>query len=552
MRTRPILALVAVTVAGIALAAGAIGGNVFGWAGPAIASLVIGGVAACAALIAVAPAVRTPRGRARANAWLSVGLVALAFVLFSRINHAAVTRAFDWTRDARYSLRAKSRAVVAEPGPPIELVVVASPDEADPGGDALSDDLVALAHQYRDAAPARVSVRVFDAARDELAAVHMLRSAGLDPSAQIRPLVLVRVGSRSKVVDRPRLARSGAHGTVEFLGESYVTTAIVELAGARKPLVYFTRGHDEGDESLHALEGYTRFRAAIERDHVELRTVQLARVGDVPADADALVVLRPRRAFTRREGDAIDRYLARGGRVWIALDSPLEVDAAPRELARVTERWGIAIDDVIACDPESNEGGDPVKVWVDRYGGHPTVGSLHGLSTIFLAPRGLRVLDDATSPAGDDLETSVLLETSRRSFAETDVARVRRDGTVGFDRGVDRPGPIAFGALARAGDGARLVVLGDATFLDNVTLERFEHRRATHLALARNLLSWLLERDTWVDMPPRVRGDRRLTVVDVSDRTIRAFTWGGMIGMPLVFLASGLVVWALRRERGGR
>ncbi len=550
MRTRPLLATAALAVAVVASVAGVVGGTLFGWEWPAIASFVVGGAGALVSLVAIAPSMRTPRGRARANAVLSVLLVAVAFGLFSHLNRSAVTRSFDWTRDARYSLRAKSRAVVADAGPSVELVVVTSHDEGDRGGDALSDDLVALARQYRDVAPERVSVRVFDAARDELAAVQVLRGAGIDPSAQIRPLVLVRVGERAKVVDRPQLARARNDGTVAFLGESRVTSAIVELASDRRPIVYFTRGHDEGDESLHGAEGYTQLRAAIERDHIESRTVQLERVGDVPEDAAALVVLRPRRRFTRREADAVDRYLARGGRVWIAIDSPLEVDAAPRELARVTARWGIAIDEVIACDPGRNKGGDPIKVWVDEYGGHPTVGSLHGLPMIFLAPRGLRVLDDATSPAGEDLETSVLLETSARSFAETDIARVRRDGSVGFDRGADRPGPIVFGALARDGDGARLVVLGDATFLDNVTLARFEYLRATHLALARNILSWLLERDAWVDMRPRVRGDRRLTVVDVSDRTIRAFTWGGMVGMPLAFLAAGLAVWFVRRGRG--
>jgi len=95
----------------------------------------------------------------------------------------------------------------------------------------------------------------------------------------------------------------------------------------------------------------------------------------------------------------------------------------------------------------------------------------------------------------------------------------------------------------------RLVVMGDGSFLRNINLKRFDFCATTHLDILRNSVNWLLEREERISISPRkYQLYRRLSQIDISDRSIRLIMWGGMMGMPFLVLLAGVLVWVIRKK----
>jgi hypothetical protein len=272
------------------------------------------------------------------------------------------------------------------------------------------------------------------------------------------------------------------------------------------------------------------------------------------------VLLGPRRDFTPFEQRALETYLAQGGRVLVLLESAIEVWEEPTRLRALLRPWGLEVMEGVVFDRGSCYQGNPSWVWLDRYGAHAVVNRLEGRPVVMLLPRGLTMIetgneDRRASPRGRAVRTDVLMRSSISSWCETDPRPPERPEDLGPAEG-DASGPIVLGvAIQESGDrtsgspGARLVVLGDASFLSNRNLERFPFCAHTHLDLALNALHWLLEQEAMVSISARrFLGYRYLTPLDVSDRSIRAIFWGGMMGMPLLVLLAGIVVWYVRRR----
>jgi len=167
----------------------------------------------------------------------------------------------------------------------------------------------------------------------------------------------------------------------------------------------------------------------------------------------------------------------------------------------------------------------------------------------------MRSVTDAAPPGGRRIAVEPLMQSSRDSWCEASSTPPASPAEFGPGDG-DVQGSIAIGCVAckdsageEARPGARLVVLGDTSFLSNRNLDRFAFASHTHLDLFRNSLNWLLEREALIRISPRrYEGFRRLTQLDITDRAIRLVMWGGMMGMPLAVLLLGLAVWFIRRR----
>ena len=75
--------------------------------------------------------------------------------------------------------------------------------------------------------------------------------------------------------------------------------------------------------------------------------------GRVPEDAAALVIAGPTRDFTKEEADAVQAYLEKGGKVFVALD-PSGEKGDLLNLKGVLKNWGIGVNDDLVLDPGSH------------------------------------------------------------------------------------------------------------------------------------------------------------------------------------------------------
>ena len=545
----------------VAAAGGLAWSAIEGWSGSSVAALVAGGVAWLAVFaLNVRFLFRTPAGRAAWNAGLSIGLVLIAFGLLSYLNYHEVAGSVDWTEDRRFTLSESTRSLVARLEKDVILTVVQSPESRSDLELKLNADITDLVERYTVASRGHVRYRVWGAVQDEDRIFRLLQELSFDAADFTFPSVIVQCGQASRHLEPRDFQIGGDAGELLFRGEEALTNAILEVTATEKPRVYFTRGHEEGEIDLFALRGFTRFRAAIRRGYLDTANLNLEKARAVPDDCAALVVLGPRRDFTRLERIALEAYLQRGGRLLVLLESAIEVWEEPAQLRGLFRPWGLDVMGGVVFDRGSCYQGNPSWVWLDRYGGHAVVNPLEERPVVLLLPRGIALTepspgDGRQSPRGRAVRTDVLMRSSTSSWCETDPRPPERPEDLGPGKG-DVRGPIVLGvAIQESGDrassspGARLVVLGDASFLSNRNLERFPFCAHTHLDLALNALHWLLEREVMVSISARrFLGYRYLTPLDVSDRSIRAIFWGGMMGMPLLVLLAGIVVWYVRRR----
>ena len=99
-------------------------------------------------------------------------------------------------------------------------------------------------------------------------------------------------------------------------------------------------------------------------------------------------------------------------------------------------------------------------------------------------------------------------------------------------------------ALTRAGNGGveqRVAVIGDADFLANSYLGN-----GGNLQLGLALVRWLTGADAMVGIATRDAPDLRL---ELSQATMLVIALGALFGMPLLLLATGLIIRTRRRQR---
>src|SRR6185295_16080297 len=147
-------------------------------------------------------------------------------------------------------------------------------------------------------------------------------------------------------------------------------------------------------------------------------------------------------AFLAPESEALDKYLAGGGRALIMLDPVLPGPGAPPSdlgFRGLAERYGLKIGDDIVIDPANAlaQMGAEV-VLADHYGNHPIVRSLAEakLPVIFQLSRSVA---KAEKPP-DGVAEAMLVETSAEGWGERNLkdlaSEVKKDAT-------DLAGPVS-------------------------------------------------------------------------------------------------------------
>ncbi len=146
--------------------------------------------------------------------------------------------------------------------------------------------------------------------------------------------------------------------------------------------VYLTVGH--GERSADA-QGDTDKRGTIRdlRDLMQQQGYKVKNLGaadglatEVPADAAMVLVLGPQKALLTEEAQALDRYVERGGRLFVALDPEAGLDEAEllRPLGLKLSTTTLANDQVYAR--KSYQSSDRANIVSGSYSSHPSVTAL--------------------------------------------------------------------------------------------------------------------------------------------------------------------------------
>lgn len=488
-----------------------------------------------------------------------VGIVLMVNFIVAR--HPAK---LDLTQNKMYTLSEETRQVLRKIDRDIKITAFF------PEGDAMGEMVKDLLKEYTRLSP-KISVSFVDPDKNpSLAKQYEITAYGTS---------VVESGSESrKVMQYDLVEYSGESQMPGFAGEQAFTRAIIGVLQEEEKSVYFLVGHDERD----LVQDYWQARSFLEGEGYTTKTVNLATEGKVPQDAALLVIAGPQKDLAPKEVEAVQDYVNRGGSVMV-LAEPLRQKGQLSNLKAMVARWGVGMNDDVVIDPASHyflDAGSPIPEV--RY--HDITMKLVTAKLGCVLPRS-RSLYEVKDTRDSGVTLTALLETSGESWGETDLAAKR----VSFDAKTDIKGPLvlayavertleakagaegaggaeavegakgasdapasdgAEGATEEAGEKAtgkgvagsraRMLVVGNASFLDNdvVTFQG-------NIDLFMNSVSWLVGKEESITVRAKSPSYNQ---VFLTDTQVAFVFYSTVVGLPLLFVLVGGGIWLRRRN----
>jgi len=433
---------------------------------------------------------------------------------------------WDWSEQRVHSLSDQSLKVLENLDRDVQAVALFSP---------------------LDAPPVRALLERYDYASDRFEVVEFA-----DPNA--RPDLLEKYEITPEKLGRGllRIALGDEAVEVADVNEENITNAMVKLSRTTEKRVYFLEGHNERaveGPAASEKDGFSRAADALRNENYNVEKLLLAARGEVPADADVVIVAGSTRPLLGQERDALRNYLARGGSVMVLVDPRAKTD-----LVEDVEEWGVEIGDDIVVDRQLALFGRATTPFAARYATDHEITKDFRETTLFHVVRSVRVKPEASG-------MTEIVFTGDDSWAERDLDRFFSEGAAEFGE-EDLSGPVSIAVAgsvdlreeAASGDDAagtgpegdrtgRLVVFGDADFASNEMIDAYLNRD-----LFLNSVNWLLgDVDAIAVRPNRSRASRFQPTAEEFQR-IRLLS---LFVLPEALAILGVLTWWSRRQTPG-
>jgi ABC-type uncharacterized transport system involved in gliding motility auxiliary subunit len=434
---------------------------------------------------------------------------------------------FDWTEQKVHSLSDQTSKVLAGLDADVDVLALYPAVDAAPVRELLD--------RYAYVSP-RFKVEFADPSERP----DLLDKFAISPDQLGRGLVRVALGEEST--------------QITDVNEETLTNAMVKLTRTGEKTVYFLEGHNErptAGEPGAGKEGYARAEQALANERYQAKPLLLASQGEVPSDADVVIVAGATRPLMPDEHAALARYLARGGSLLVMLDPRAKTD-----LVDDVRGWGIEVGDDIIVDRKLALFGRATSPFAGNYDtAHPITKDLRE-TTLFHVARSVRPSGKANG------EVKELVFTGEDSWAERDLDRFFSDAVaeLGTD---DVKGPVSVAVAAELdlSDGAapvaapadapeeaakpaarkaRIVVFGDADFASNELIEAYRNRD-----LFLNSVNWLLGDVEAISIRPNKSRASRFQLSQEQFLTIRSLA---LFVLPEVLGVLGVLAWWSRRR----
>jgi gliding motility-associatede transport system auxiliary component len=453
--------------------------------------------------------VRDPRSR-RGSVTVLAGAAVIGALVAANVVVSRATQAADLTRSGLYTLSPRSALVAKQLDSDLVVTAFFQPDQGQ-----TRHDVQTLLDLYRDQSP-HVKVRFVDPDQNGALAL----SLGVKVPGS---LVLQYRSKPAVVLD---LAEQS---------ESDVTGAIQRLESTRTPTVCWAAGDGERDlQDTNEVSGYSAVAELMRTTNYRAQNVLLMQQG-VPAGCDVLVVLQLGRPLSDASVQAIQAYLAKGGKLLLAIDPWLDQRAVASANA-VLKPYGTAFDGSLVVEPDTAHAAadDATIPVVYGYGASPITSDLAGRFVFF--PQATPITGQPVA----GINSVDLASTTDRAFAipqqRTDLSR----------RTTDRPGPFVLLRSIeqeRQQGRTRIVVSGTSALAENRTMPPAASGSNPDLLLAS--LDWLSEQDSLIAIGPKPAQAGPLALTRNDLRWNVALT---AVLLPLVVTAAGALVY-LRRRR---
>lgn len=490
---------------------------------------------------------RGPIRRVTLSANLIARVTIVAFIVLVT-NYLAFHHYARWTlpRGGAVKLSGQTvRALEALPGQ-VRATVLFS-DATEGAGFDLYRDLRALLTEYVQVSKRRFEVEYVDPFRDlararELAAKYKFGRENV---------VILSAGERWKIIEATDLTviedgpATGPQAKA-FRGEQAITAALLAVTQEKPRKIYVLEGHGEP-----AFDGawMAVLREFLSRQFAALAPLDLHAAGEIPADAEALLIIGARDDLPEPEVAAIGRYWnERKGRIFVAL----RPEARMPRFHGFLEECGVQVrDDRLYT---SGMARDQQGRWVEGLVREVLAGLVPGHPITKRLPRmriGFPGYTQSLAAAGSQSRFAPLAQTSEDYWGEVDYdVDLRAGQRIERDEGRDFMPPLTVAAAVERGgigddavqvDAARLVVTGNADFLGADALQQVR----TNLDFALAVVNWLTAREDLIGVVPKPRG---VFSLNLDEEQMGRVALMAMVVIPMLAATLGVVVWLRRRS----
>ncbi|MBI1279471.1 MAG: hypothetical protein GC179_15180 [Anaerolineaceae bacterium] len=461
------------------------------------------------------------------GALLLIGIVALVYVVLQR---AVIV--LDMTEGQRFSISDETRNILRQITRPIRITGFYSPRTLSQR--EIDDQFFRL---YEEGSNQKITRNYVDP--DEQPA--MAQKFGVTSDGEVFLSYLNTDGS----VDFnsvSRLPRSESQ-------ERDMTEAISRLLISGTLTVYFDQSHAERDPLSAEPQGLSGINNGIRESGLITYPISISDLaasgGNIPETASAVILARPTTDFSEAEIAVIDRYLQKGGALFIMADVLFNQDAFLRFDGLFNhylwEHFGIRALDAAVVDEASHGQTLLDIVSAAIYPENDIARRLdqNNAPTLFKIARPVEV---STTPA-ENVPNGKVIMSSPQSYGETDLKTLGETETYKFDQGVDIPGPLSTVAWSyNRTTGAKVLLVGDSDFATNSLVQT-----GGNGILFTDGLSWLTGFSDRINFAPQAYGTGS-PVIFVDGQTLDVISFITVILLPGLVFAVGLGIW-IRRVR---
>lgn len=350
--------------------------------------------------------------------------------------------------------------------------------------------------------------------------------------------LIVVCGDRSKVVDYNNMYESSvnyntySYETTGFDGEGQITSAIAYVVSEDLPVLYTLEGHGEAELDSSVKED-------IEKANMEIKSLNLIAQGEVPEDADCLMIVSPSSDFSLDEKEALINYLENGGKAMIFSDYTEE---NMENFDAVLANYGLNRVEGLVMEGDMQHYAMQMPYYL-----LPDINSTDASSDAasagyyVLAPYAQGIQKDAD--VRDTVTINSLLTTSDSAYSKTNISSetLEKDSV-----DVDGPFDLGVSVTESVGDDkeTKIVYYSTANLLKSQVNQMVS---GGNEQLVMESLNWMTETEgnTSVSIPSKSLEVSYLTLTDYDASFWKICT---IVLIPGFFIIAGFVVWFKRRK----
>ena len=333
------------------------------------------------------------------------------------------------------------------------------------------------------------------------------------------------------------VAAGDRHFEAQSDTEEAISNALIRLSKGERTACFLT-GHGERDLENTDRTGYSRVKKEFENESYLTKTVDLLQKMEIPSDCSMVIVGGPKHDYLPQELDTIRKYVTGGGRAMFMLDPGVDLP----EFSKLLADWNVTVQNDLVIDQNPVAqlfGTEPTMPLIIKYGSNPIVQPIAREASLFPFTRSFAVGKEYK--AGVTAES--ICDTSAESFGVADFNPKMRQ--VSFRAGKDFKGPLTVavsGTLSGEGDKkgeSRFIALGTSMLPANAFLG-FQANRDLYM----NMVDWLSADVNMISIRPKPPESQHLTMTGAQ---MSKLLWLGVIGLPLMIIVAGTMVWWERR-----